>query len=147
MRRGRPKHQRERQDRGTPELQAKRRAGLTAEPLDRLLENGRITPEIHRSALHFRWLYTIARGLPASSTLARMEASGRTRQDSPAWREAREREYRQVALAYDNPHDWQITLEICVFQEVTADDGNCVHALLRLHETLQKTLKKAPGFP
>ncbi len=103
MRRGRPPQHRPKTDHGTPELQARHAAGHTREPLDRLLQHGHITPEMHRAALHFRWLHTLAFGLPHPiSTLARLNERIALRNDAPGWREAREIEYHTLCRAL--PH-------------------------------------------
>lgn len=94
-RRGRPRAERRpRADRGTPELQRKRRAGLTAEALDLCLERGIISPEQHWCGVHLRWLYTLRFGAPGVRAVdPRFFGGTEIRCEDAEWRGAREAEY------------------------------------------------------
>ena len=75
-RRGRPPIHREKEDKGTHELQLKRAAGITQEPVDRWLKQGRLSADMHHCALHFRWLYTLRFGSPSIKALNPAEYLG-----------------------------------------------------------------------
>lgn len=96
-RRGRPKAVREDSDKGTPELQRKRAAGLTLEAIDVCLGKNLITQAQHWCGLHLRWLYTLRYGAPnVSSTMNRLYDAPTTRPDDPEWRSAREAEFAEA---------------------------------------------------
>lgn len=121
-RRGRPRIARESTDSGTLELQRKRASGSTQEAIDHCLASGMITPEMHQSALHFRWLYTLRFGSPTVKALNPAEYHGvehrpssESRQCSGMWDQAREEEYRQAAEALGSSHCLHAVLQITVY--------------------------------
>lgn len=105
--RGRPRKQeashpaRGEQDFGTQELVLKRNLHSTAEPIDLLLEYALLSPEEHRMALHFRWLYTLRYGIErtTSSDLLIDEGTREKRDNDEQWRKNREVEFREAATA------------------------------------------------
>lgn len=143
MRRGRPRQNRPEIDLGTPETQEKQKLGLCAEPLDRLLADGRITPEMHRAALHFRWLHSLVYGLPLPrSPLSFPHDSPFIRQDSTEWREAREQEYKAImaAIAFA---DRLALRDVCVTQDYCPTDR--AHALLFELVRVMERISQARG--
>lgn len=97
MPRGRPPIHRPKHDHGTPELQAKRAAKLTAETVDQLLDCDIISQEQHWCAVHFRWLYTLRYGAPTPYITQLLELRPMNTEDDPEWRAAREAEYHEAA--------------------------------------------------
>lgn len=100
-RRGRPRARQaihNEPDPGTPELLTKRRYHLTTEPIDLCLNRKLIDETQHRNALRFRWLYTIRFGAPGVSAFDYARAAGKDLfvEDDPAWRAAREQDYRNA---------------------------------------------------
>ncbi len=62
--RGRPKNTGTNIDKGTIELQRKRKDNLTIESLDLCLQKNIITPIEHMSGIKLRWIYTLRFGVP-----------------------------------------------------------------------------------
>ena len=120
-RRGRPPIHREKEDRGTQELQLKRAAGITQEPVDQWLAQGRLSADMHHCALHFRWLYTLRFGSPSIKALNPGEYLGcEHRPCSSSWDQAREEEYRLAAAALESAHCLESVLEMTVFNRAPA---------------------------
>jgi hypothetical protein len=117
-RRGRPKSARPSTDMGTPELQRKRRAGLTQEAIDLCLEKGLITPSLHWCGLHLRWLYTLRYGAPGiSSALHRFYDAPAAKPDDPAWRSAREAEFAEAATMLRHHKRYAPVAQLAIFNE------------------------------
>ncbi len=117
-RRGRPKKALPGKDYGTPELQLKRRLGVTAEILDVLLRQGAINGAEHRAGLHFRWLYTLKYGACGPHVAdIRGDGPATPRQDPPGWRSAREEEYNNAALLLTRHNSFSDVLAACVCEE------------------------------
>lgn len=94
--RGRPKKPlRLQKDKGTQELQRKRKLAITAEPLDICLKLKLITPEQHWAGVHLRWLYSLRHGaLTVKSCMMEKLVGQQTRlEHNTQWLAAREREY------------------------------------------------------
>lgn len=96
--RGRPSTLRVAKDHGTPELAFKRAMGVTLEVVDACQQNGWLTDGQVRTALHFRWLYTLRFGAP---TVQCTDMTGHARaspiDNDTQWRADRQREYRVSA--------------------------------------------------
>jgi hypothetical protein len=117
-RRGRPKTARPETDSGTAELQEKRAAGLTSEPIDLCLERRIITPAQHWCGLHLRWLYTLRYGAPAvSSSWRTLHESHTTRPDDPEWRAAREQEFAEAAQLLRRKNCYRAVAGLVIFNE------------------------------
>lgn len=116
--RGRPKQHKPEQDYGTPELLAKREAGLTREPLDVCFDKGLITKDQHWCGLHLRWLYTLRYGAPGISCRPlHLDESHALRGEDDQWRLAREAEYKE-AITYLNKHRaYEPVMGVCVFHD------------------------------
>lgn len=116
--RGRPKQDRPKRDLGTPELRRKRAQMETAETLDLCLEKGIINHSQHWCGIHFRWLYTLRYGAPSVQAI-RLHDNGfcKVQEDDENWREAREFEYEEAALALDQAGHMKHIINICVFNE------------------------------
>lgn len=116
--RGRPKHYKPRMDHGTPELVAKRSAGLTREPLDLCLEKGLITPDQHWCGLHLRWLYTLRYGAPGISCRPlHLDDSRPIRTEDAQWRLAREQEYKEALALLTRDRTYESVMGLCVFHD------------------------------
>lgn len=147
--RGRPRKPKEEPlDRGTKELQQKRRVHLTQEPLDALLHRNIISGAEHQAGMHFRWLYTLCHGSPLPESY---DVSGDSayplRQDCPLWRQQREEEYRHVALLLQSVFLLRAVQNCCVYLEPPPD----AVAQARLQQGLEKLVKfwgkkKTPSF-
>jgi len=119
--RGRPKQTKQPHDHGTPELVAKRSAGHTREPLDRLLDKRLITPRQHWCGLHLRWLYTLRYGAPSIACRAfHIADAPRPRTDDPEWRTAREAEYKEAVCTLQSNHLYEAIMGLCVFHSSPA---------------------------
>lgn len=119
-RRGRPAKPKIVHDNGTPELQAKRQAGLTGEAIDLCLERRIITREQHWAGLHYRWLYTVRYGAPSlSSHWWRLTNEGRApRSDNTDWRSTREQEYAHARTALMQHKTYEPVMQIAVYNEL-----------------------------
>ena len=119
-RRGRPKREAVQEvDRGTMQLQQKRRAALTVEPLDWLREEGVINAQQHWCGLHFRWLYTLRYGAftPQSLDAAR-EKGILHKREYEEWQGEREGEWREVTQQLKQAGLLEMALEFCVYSQV-----------------------------
>ncbi len=117
-RRGRPKVEIQENDHGTPELQRKRAAEETAETLDLCLGKGLISLQQHWCGIHFRWLYTLRYGAPSVRALDLLHVDGiDIPNDDPSWRESREAEYHEAALALANWGYLRLLTNICVHNQ------------------------------
>lgn len=103
-------------DSGTPELIAKRTRHQTEEQIDQLLREGIISPEMHRSALRFRWLYTLRFGCPGVRALDLSDhpSAGIYSRDED-WKKQREDEYRDVAQHLAQAGIFRTILQVAVF--------------------------------
>lgn len=116
--RGRPRLVKKGIDKGTPELQQKRLQGLTAEPLDLLLEKKRISERQHAAGRRLRWLYTLVFGSPLL-TAGKLDLFEERvlKLDNAAWRQKKEHEYQQAISILK----WRKCLEavqsVCIFEE------------------------------
>jgi hypothetical protein len=118
-RRGRPRQQHlEAPDRGTAELRRHRQFQHTAEPIDRLLEEEFISPDQHRSAMHFRWLYTLRFGTPTPAALDPARVRGRILKRSYSeWQEAREEEWREAVALLQQQQAYATILAISIHHQ------------------------------
>lgn len=97
--RGRPKKEisKSERDKGTPELQQKRKMSLTTEAVDLLLQQGIITPNQHWCALHYRWLYTLRYGSPTLQSMDPAYVRGiQHKKEYEEWQQEREAEWQQA---------------------------------------------------
>lgn len=121
-------------DRGTPELQARRRylaqqgdAARASYPLGVLWANQQISDDQHRAGCRFAWLYAICFGrlsVAAINYEGAPPASGET-EDSPQrkrWREACERELEAIlkALGKRSAKHRQLMIDLCVYERAPA---------------------------
>lgn len=117
-RRGRPKQPKPATDYGTPELAAKRHAGLTREPLDLCLEKRLITHDQHWCGLHLRWLYTLRYGAPGISCRPmHLDESRPIRPEDAQWRQAREEEYKEAIALLTQHRTYESVMGLCVFHD------------------------------
>lgn len=116
--RGRPPTARPAIDRGTPELIQKRQMGLTTEVLDICLERNYINEKQHRAALHLRWLHTLRHGNPSlSSSSGFYLQDTQIRHDDPAWRDAREEDYRIAIGQLGINGCLSVAMNCCIYNE------------------------------
>ena len=93
-RRGRPPLLRPEMDAGTPELQEKRRAFATAEPLDLCLHYRLLTEAEHAACQHWRWLYTLHYG---SGNYATVNLHGHeSRQRDQQWLQVKHDDFQRL---------------------------------------------------
>lgn len=118
--RGRPKQlPKPPHDLGTPELLAKRDAGMTREPLDHCLDKKLISPRQHWCGLHLRWLYTLRYGAPGVRCSSyTIDAVSSARIDEPEWRLARECEYKEAITALQRAQCYEAVMGLCVFHDI-----------------------------
>lgn len=116
--RGRPRLVKKEIDKGTPELQQKQRLGLTAEPLDLLLQKKRINARQHAAGRRLRWLYTLVFGSPLL-TAGRLDLfEERTlKLDNAAWRQKKELEYQQAICLLKARGYLELIQAVCIFEE------------------------------
>lgn len=117
--RGRPKSKFLSKDLGTIELQQKRAANLTEEPIDICLKKGLITNEELAAALHFRWLYNLIFGSasPQSSSFFKLDSGFIPNSDDPQWRIKKQNEYYLILDHLKSIKSEQVILNICVFNQ------------------------------
>lgn len=116
VKRGRPRQIHPKKDLGTPELAAKRQAGLTIEPLDLCLQRGIISIDEHEAGIHFRWLYTVIFGVPNPSISNPGYLGGKSlREDNPAWLRDREYEYASAKTTLQRLKATPMVPNVCIF--------------------------------
>lgn len=133
-RRGRPKKLlKTGRDRGTLELQAKRRLNLTTEPLDLCLIKGLINSDQYSSGLYFRWLYTLKFGNPTiRSYLPDICDSYTSKKREQAWLAEQQEQYRTIIKELRKENCFRDTFNICIMshlsdfliQSVTSNNRN-----------------------
>ncbi|MGB1540004.1 MAG: hypothetical protein ACPG80_03505, partial [Rickettsiales bacterium] len=127
-RKGRPKSQLHGKDLGTPELIRKRMENATAEMIDSLLEKQLISPAQHKSALRFRWLYTLRYGTATISAMDMETDKGRmTMPYDPKWRQEREQEYKEACNLLNKQHCLSAVLQVAVLGEAQTQ-GSLSHS-------------------
>jgi hypothetical protein len=114
-RRGRPKNNRPLHDTGTPETIMKRLLGITTEALDLCLERKIISERQHWCGIHLRWLYTLRHGVPNVKTMDISNSSNQIKNDDPAWREEREKEYNEALNLLTKSGNSLLLLNLCVY--------------------------------
>ncbi|CAL7959328.1 hypothetical protein MIDIC_110072 [Alphaproteobacteria bacterium] len=114
--RGRPKIIKEQIDAGTMELQKKRKAHLTSEPLDLCLEYNIISEDQHRYALRLRWLYTLRFGVPTvqSYDLTRINGIIGSKYNDEKWISKKQQEYREILQILGKIRAVQIVQSVCI---------------------------------
>ena len=106
-------------DKGTTELQEKRKAGLTAELVDMMYQQQLLTDREHATLLRFRWLYTIKFGVPRyASVKLGFDDQTRLSMDEPGWVEAREKDYSIMANQLEKYGLKRLVLGMCVFNQL-----------------------------
>jgi len=140
QRRGRPRKQQERSDRGTPELQRKRAQSLTVEPLDYCLTRGLITMEQHWCGIHFRWLYTLKYGAPGVRATDPAHLGGcEHANDNPEWRVERESEFMHCVTLLQTAGLYTPLQTFCIYG--TLEEDWCRrHALNLYHPRINEGL-------
>lgn len=114
--RGRPKTIKAQKDHGTPQLQAKKKLGITSEPLDLCLTKKLICIDEHEAGIRLRWLYTLRFGSPQISAYSIEPASsGSFRNDDENWLKARNLEYESAINDLSKIHAKRIVMNICIF--------------------------------
>lgn len=116
--RGRPRLVKKEVDKGTPELQQKRRLGLTSEPLDLLLEKKRLSERQHAAGRRLRWLYTLVFGSPLlSAGKLDLYEERALKLDNAAWRQKKEEEYQQAVAILKQSGCLEAVQAVCIFEE------------------------------
>lgn len=116
--RGRPRVYNREIDKGTDELQTKRKLGITQEPLDLCLKRNFINADQHWAGIHFRWLHNIRYGISGVRSIDPSHLGGMNcMPDDIKWRRAREVEYTDInnnlkKFGYD-----EIIADLCVHNE------------------------------
>ena len=106
-------------DLGTAELAMKRALNLTKEALDLCLERRIISDEQHKSAIRFRWLYTIRFGAPNISALNMDKfEQAEFREDDEEWRLKREQEYSMMIEKLRKCGALKIVMNIVIFNHL-----------------------------
>lgn len=115
--RGRPKLTLPEKDTGTPELKAKRREGITLEPLDACTRAGILTDDEHRAGMHLRWLYTLTFGAPSVRSIEFDRTAGARSHvlHDDAWKAAREQDYREAVAGLAELGAKKLVMDICIF--------------------------------
>lgn len=119
-RRGRPRSERPALDKGTPELQNKRKQNITVETIDTCLSKGLISESQHLAALRFRRLYSLRFGAPHIRALDLGRASysrSYSMAESTIWRERHEAAYRQLAQHLETAGSLVAVLRVAVFND------------------------------
>jgi len=116
IKRGRPKKELLTKDKGTDELQDKRRMCLTDEPLDLCERKGLITQDQHWAGVHLRWLYTIkfgsahVRGVDYGSSYY----SSSPKMQNVQWKVDREREYNGAIALLQKHKSKSLVIDVCI---------------------------------
>lgn len=114
--RGRPRLNRPQIDKGTKELQEKKRKGITNEPIDVCFQRGLISAEQHWSALHFRWLHTLRFGITTVRALDPANIGGIDHVPaSDEYRERNEREYNIALEKLSAAGCDKIIIDLCIY--------------------------------
>lgn len=114
--RGRPRQKRPEIDKGTPELSARRREGLTQEPLDLCLERGLIDTELHAAAMYWRWLYCLKYGVPGPTQLQyqKEDAPSSPRREE-AWKAQKSYELQRLTNRISREPAYAMFVDACLF--------------------------------
>jgi hypothetical protein len=113
--RGRPRLEREKNDMGTKELQAKIARDFTTEPLDLALKKKLITQEEHQAGIRLRWLYTLRFGSPDVSAYSLDAGASCFRNDNDEWLKARYAEYENILHTLETIQAKRIIVNVCIF--------------------------------
>lgn len=119
-RRGRPRSEKPALDKGTPELQHKRKQHLTAETLDSCLSAGLISCSQHQAGLRFRRMYSLRFGTPHIRALDLSRPShsrNHATEESTSWREQNEAAYRSIAQQLESTGSLVAVLRVAVFND------------------------------
>lgn len=140
-RRGRPRKNLPKNDRGTNELIKKRAAGDTAESLDLCLQRSIITSQQHWCGIHLRWLYTLRYGAPGVRAIDPAHLGGiEIKPEDPDWKEQRESEYNEAVKTLRRAGLSDLMLSICIFNE--RPNFLKTPASLKHHKTLEVEMLK-----
>ncbi len=122
-RRGRPrKNKCEERDRGTPELRAKRRCGITSEAIDLCLARSIINSDQHWCGMHLRWLHTLRFGVADAKTsyATHFRETGGVSPREDSWTDEREQEYGAAIDLLKSSSTLLPVMKICVYNEKPA---------------------------
>ncbi|MFK7760708.1 MAG: hypothetical protein AB8B46_01090 [Candidatus Midichloriaceae bacterium] len=115
--RGRPKNSIYLINKGTPELQAKRRMNLTSESLDICLKKNIIDNDQHRSSIKLRWFYTVIFGAPIiQSKLIKLDFFKSKNYDE-VFLQKLEKKYYEVLQQLKEIYAHRIVMSICIHNE------------------------------
>jgi hypothetical protein len=114
--RGRPRIEREKNDKGTPELRRKIAKNKTIEPIDLCLKKGLISEHEHQAAIRLRWLYTLRFGSPHVSAYdPDKRGASCFRNDDDEWIKMRHVEYENALVALQKIGAKRLVMNICIF--------------------------------
>lgn len=114
-RRGRPRKENTGKDKGTAQLQEKRKTGLTTEPLDLCLSRGLITQEQHNAGIRLRWLYTLKMGAPTISAYSPESGGKICKYEDAGWLARKQAEYQLMLDILDKTKSRKIVIDTCIF--------------------------------
>ena len=115
--RGRPKNTDINIDKGTIELQRKRKDNLTIESLDLYLQKNIITPIEHMSGIKLRWIYTLRFGVPTiQSKLLQMKFYDSKSYDEKFLQNL-QKKYADIIEILKKVHAHKIVMNVCIFNE------------------------------
>lgn len=118
-RRGRPKKITEKNDKGTNELIAKRKANITTEPLDLCAVRGLITSEQHNAGIRLRWLYTLKLGSPGISAYSLDNLGGLScKHEDIIWLKRRQTEYQSIISELERNKARRVVMDVCIFNRM-----------------------------
>lgn len=114
-RRGRPTIAREKIDKGTPELQAKRQKEYTTEAIDLCFRKGLIEDYQLDAAIRLRWLYTLNFGAATVSCYDPMKKGAEIKNFNEDWLSIRRKEFDIAMKALGAVNAKRIVLNVSVF--------------------------------
>jgi hypothetical protein len=115
--RGRPKNIDTGIDRGTSELQMKRKQNITTESLDLCLHKKIITPIEHASGMKLRWIYTLRFGAPSVQSKSLQMKLYTNKEYDEKFLQHAQKKYRNIMEILKEAQTHRIVTNICVFNE------------------------------
>lgn len=149
--RGRPKNSIYLINKGTPELQAKRRMNLTIESLDICLKKNIIDNDQHRSGIKLRWFYTVIFGAPTIQSKSIKLKFFKSKNYDEVFLQKLEKKYYEVLQQLKEIYAHRVVMSVCIHNEFPKfltlgkysdnQKGKFIQGMILLDEELSKIIQ------